>query len=98
MSQILLTLNIPPELEEDLVDYLLSISENSGFTSYSVDGHGQHESLSIAEQVTGRRRRKQFEIILEPNNVTHLIEGLADNVGKDIRYWEIPISRQGSIN
>lgn len=35
----LLVLNITPELEEELVDYLLSREEVGGFTSYPVHGH-----------------------------------------------------------
>ena len=38
----ILMLNVAPELEEDLVDYLLSIEQIVGFTSYTVYGHGQH--------------------------------------------------------
>ena len=40
MNDTLLVLNIPPELEEDLVDYLLSRPSVTGFTSFRVYGHG----------------------------------------------------------
>ncbi|MBL4582383.1 MAG: DUF3240 family protein, partial [Gammaproteobacteria bacterium] len=51
----LLVLNTAPELEEDLIDYLLGFEKIEGFTSYQVHGHGEHHNLNVAEQVTGRR-------------------------------------------
>jgi hypothetical protein len=85
--QQLLVLNIPPEIEDDLVDYLLTIEQTKGFTSYPVRGHGEHRRMSIAEQVTGRRNRIQFELILPPDAVASLIAGLNSKVGTDIFYW-----------
>src|SRR5690606_13563824 len=58
----MLVLNVPPELEEDLVDYLLTLEAVAGFTSFRVHGHGEHAHLSIAEQVAGRRARLRYEI------------------------------------
>ena len=83
----LLVLNITPELEEELVDYLLSREEVGGFTSYPVHGHGAQGRLSIAEQVSGRRKRVQFEILLpEPQEV-----------GKGIHYWQLSVIRSGHL-
>ena len=58
----MLVLNTAPELEENLIDYLLSFEQVEGFTSYQVHGHGEHRNLSVTEQVTGRRKRSQYEI------------------------------------
>ncbi|MBD2858655.1 DUF3240 family protein [Spongiibacter sp. KMU-158] len=93
MSQ-LLVLNIPPELEDELVDYLLGIEALSGFTSYPVRGHGEQRRLSIAEQVTGRRKRVQFELILSAPALTTLLEGLS-SVGTDIYYWYQDVAGSG---
>lgn len=93
----MLVLNITPELEEELVDYLISTESVRGFTSYPVRGHGEQATMSIAEQVSGRRARLQFEIIMQEEAVSKLISGLADNVGKDINYWQQTISNMGKV-
>ncbi|WP_297186040.1 DUF3240 family protein [uncultured Porticoccus sp.] len=93
----LLVLNITPELEEELVDYLLSREEVGGFTSYPVHGHGEQGRLSIAEQVSGRRKRVQFEILLPEPQVDNLIAGLAEEVGKGIHYWQLSVIRSGHL-
>lgn len=91
----LLALNLSPELEEDMVDYLLAQEDVGGFTSYHTRGHGQHADMSLAEQVSGRRKRLQFEIIVEEEKAAELVAGLADKVGKDILYWQYSISNIG---
>lgn len=96
--QTLLVLNINPGLEEDLVDYLLAQDFISGFTSYAVHGHGAHENMSLAEQVSGRRKRVQIEAILNSERANELISGLKANVGTDIVYWEQSISNRGRID
>jgi Protein of unknown function (DUF3240). len=91
----LLVLNISPQVEDAMVDYLLAQSAVSGFTSYPVRGHGEHSHLSIAEQVSGRRKRIQFEIIMAALEVDSLLGGLTENVGKGIAYWQLPVSNFG---
>lgn len=93
----LLVLNVPPELEDQLIDYLLSVPGLEGFTSYAARGHGEHRHMSIAEQVTGRRKRVQFELILSAELVDSLLVGLRDQVGTDIFYWQQPISASGHL-
>jgi nitrogen regulatory protein PII len=96
--QNLLILNTRPELEEDLVDYLLSLSCVSGFTSYPVRGHGHHQNLSVAEQVSGRRKRMQVEIMLEEDAVPTVLSGLVGNVGRDINWWRMPVMDSGMLD
>lgn len=93
----LLQINLPPELEEDMVDYLLAQDAVGGFTSYPTRGHGDHSSMSLAEQVTGRRKRLQFEVIMEDSAVAELVAGLEENVGKGMFYWQQAISNIGRI-
>ena len=95
MKQVLV-LNVPPELEEGMVDYLLN-HEQKGFTSYPVRGHGEHKNLSIAEQVTGRRKRVQFELIVEENLVQVLLGGLGNEVGRDVFWWLQPVLASGHV-
>src|SRR5690554_446716 len=92
----MLVLNVPPVLEEDLVDYLLGHPDIDGFTSFAAAGHGAAGSaLSIAEQVTGRRKRVQFEIIMASDRVDQVTDNLAVEVGPDIVYWHVPITGLG---
>jgi hypothetical protein len=51
--------------------------------------------LTVAEQVSGRRHRLQFEVIMEASQVDTVTSGLAAEVGKDITYWQQPISNLG---
>jgi hypothetical protein len=93
----LLILNIRPELEEDMVDYLLVNEAVSGFTSYLARGHGDHKNMVLSEQVSGRRKRLQFELMVDEVHVAGLLAGLADNVGRDIVYWQQAVSNIGRI-
>lgn len=95
----LLVLNIRPELEEDLVDYLLAQNGVAGFTSYHARGHGLvNEEMSLAEQVSGRRNRLQFEILMDEVDVQALIDGLAVQVGRDIIFWQQMVSNAGRVD
>jgi hypothetical protein len=91
----LLVLNIPPALEDDMVDYLLGLQDVRGFTSFIAQGHGGGERLTVTEQVSGRRKRVQFEIIVEAELADRIIAGLSSSVGKDIAYWQLPVSGIG---
>ncbi len=97
-QQCLLRLNIPPDLEEDVVDLLLASDEIPGFQSYPIRGHGTVGAMTIAEQVEGRRNRVQFEVVIE----TELLESLLQKLKKalpvpDIIYWVMPISASGRL-
>lgn len=97
MNDTLLVLNVAPELEEDLVDYLLARPGVTGFTSFRVHGHGEHSALSVAEQVTGRRARVRFEVVLAAGEVAAVLGGLRAGVGRDIIHWEQPVANFGRI-
>ena len=96
-SQQRLILTIPPSLEDDLVDYLLSLEAVGGFTSYPVHGHGENRQLSIAEQVTGRQKRVQFELILPSDKLEAVLAGLREQVGSDTFYWHQDVNGGGHL-
>jgi hypothetical protein len=53
-TEYLVTLNIPPSLEEMMVDSLLMLESEHDFSSFSVSAHHHHDNnkgLSLAEQV-----------------------------------------------
>ena len=93
----LLVLNINKELEDDLVDYLLELDCIGGFTSMPVRGHGTRGALSAAEQVTGRQQRLAMEILLDASAVDTVLAGLAESVGREIVWWQQPVTRSGRI-
>ena len=97
-SDYLLRLNIPPGLEEDIVDLLLADPEIRGYQSYPIRGHGRVGAMSIAEQVAGRRDRVQFEIVLDSG----LLESTLQNLKKafptpDVIYWVLPVIQSGRL-
>ncbi len=99
LEQSLLVLTAPPGLEEALVDWLLAHAQGLGFTSAQVNGHSsQHGGLSLAEQVSGRRRRIQFQVHGEPAQIDQLLADLADGFqAADIHYWVTPLLRAGHL-
>ena len=92
-SQVLVVLNAPSSLEEPLIDWLLGHDGGLGFTSFPVFGHSSgHDGLSAAEQVSGRIRRRQFQVQMAGAVVDEFLAGLeASMAGADIRYWVLPI-------
>jgi hypothetical protein len=96
--QSLLRLNIPPSLEEDVVDLLLASDEIPGFQSYHTRGHGQVGAMTIAEQVEGRRNRVQFEVALDDDKLEGLLQKLrAAFPVPDIIFWVLPVTGCGRL-
>lgn len=95
----LLTLIAPPGLEEPLVDWLLEFESEYGFSSFPVNGHSsRHEGLTLAEQVSGRKRHIRFEMHLPEAELAALIERLkGDFAGVDLHYWVSPVLGHGRV-
>ncbi len=93
----LLVLTLSPALEEDLIDCLLGLEGVDSFTSQEVYGHGEHGVLSVAEQVSGRRKRLQVSVLLPPALIDTVLAALLEEVGKDIDYREQPLGRVGHL-
>jgi hypothetical protein len=56
-----------------------------------------HENLSLAEQVSGRRKRLQFEMLVDETYVPDILAQLGTAVGRDIVYWQQTVSNVGRI-
>lgn len=98
IQQCLLRLNIPPGLEEDVVDLLLAYDKISGFQSYPTRGHGQVGAMTIAEQVEGRRNRVQFEVVLNDDELEALLQKFKEALPvPDIIYWVLPVAASGRL-
>jgi hypothetical protein len=95
----LLTLNVPPDLEEPIVDWLLAREDSTGFTSFPVYGHStSHDGLSPAEQVSGRQRRQQFQIQIRADGVDVFIDDIRKSFGNaGIHFWVLPLTLGGHL-
>ena len=93
----LVTLYVPPALEETLVDFLLENDEICGFSTTEAYGHGQRPSgMTLLEQVTGRQRRIQFMIETKQAYVSTLLELLGKKfVG--LHYMVTPLLAAGRL-
>ena len=98
-KEFLITLNVPPSLEEALVDCLLTFESEQGFSSLPVSAHDhRNEGLSLAEQVTGRQRKIRFQMYIDKSDLSALLERLKmDFSGAGIQYWVMPVIENGLI-
>jgi Protein of unknown function (DUF3240) len=98
-SSFLVTINVPPALEERVVDWLLEREDAPGFTSYIANGHGaNHEHLSLAEQVSGRQRRIEFRVEVPSDTLDAFVAALSAAFGgADVYYFVLPVNRSGHL-
>jgi hypothetical protein len=98
-TEYLLRLNVPPGLEEDVVDLLLANPEIRGYQSYPIRGHGRIGAMTVAEQVVGRRNRIQFEIVVDSDLLEATLQSLkAQFPTPDVIYWVLPVLRSGRLS
>lgn len=95
----LLVLIASPQLEEPLVDWLLTRECPQGFSSAHVNGHATDpEHMSIAEQVRGSRRQVQFQIQTDRETARGCITDLKrDFAGAGLHYWILPLVEGGHL-
>lgn len=99
MNECLLVLIVTPSVEHTLVEWLLERDDVSGFTSMPISGHGTSmHSLSVAEQVAGRRRQVMFSMHV-PEAVAHDVIAAARHSfgGSGLHYWVLPVLAAGHI-
>ncbi len=99
-AQVMLTLTVPPKLEELMVDILLENSSISGFTSYKVYGHGAVKggAMSVLDQVTGRQANIQFVLHAQADVIDGLVTQLKGRfAGAGLHYVVQPVIDVGSI-
>ena len=98
-TEYLVTLNIPPSLEEMMVDSLLMLEAEHGFSSFPVNAHHyDNKGLSLAEQVTGRQKRVRFQMYVPVEKLPALLEQLRQEFsGSGIQYWVLPVIENGVI-
>ena len=98
-KEYLVTLNIPPSLEEHMVDCVLMFEEDHGFSIFPVNAHHHlNKGLSLAEQVTGRQKRIRFQMYVPATELPALLEQLRQEFsGSGIQYWVLPVIENGTI-
>lgn len=98
MHKALIAINVPPTLEDAVVDWLLE-RDSPAFTSYPVHGHSaRHDHLSVSEQVSGRQRRLQFEVELDAAELEPFLAGLVQAFGgSDLYYRATPVAAAGHL-
>lgn len=94
----LLTIIAPPAMEETLIDWLLIQDNISGFTSQLANGHGSGHNMTLAEQVTGRRRQISFMIVLKKQWAESVLTDLKHCFTESgLHYWLMPLAESGRI-
>ncbi len=95
----LVTLGVPPSLEDNVVDCLLTLESERGFSSLQINAHHHlNQGLSIAEQVTGRQKEIRFEIRVSEEGLQELLQQLRlEFSGSQLYYWVSPVLQSGVI-
>ena len=99
MSKFCLTLICSREVEEKLLDTLLSHVEDEVFTSTPTFSHGTAQGrLSSVEKVMGRSRSVQVQIVTNDEELASLTELLQQRFkGTGLRYWASALSTEGEV-
>jgi hypothetical protein len=99
-DRVVVVLSVHPRLEEQVVDWLLQSESGTGFSSFRIRGHsGEHEHLSITEQVSGRQNRERFEIVIGNEDLSAFLQSLSDEFkGADVHYWVLPVLTSKDLN
>ncbi len=99
MSELCLTLVCPPAVEEKLLDLLLLSPHVSFFTSTATAAHGMaHDNLDQTEQVLGRARATEIQVILDAANQAALLDAVRRQfAGAGLRYWLTAVAEAGAI-
>lgn len=99
VKEYLVTLNVPPSLEEAVIDCLLMVESEHGFSSFPVSSHDhRNKGLSQAEQVTGRQRKVRIQMYVPEHELADLLAQLREEFsGAGINYWVLPVIENGVI-
>ena len=95
----LVILNAASALEEAVVDCLLTLESEHGFSSFPVSvHHHENKGLSLAEQVSGRQKQICFQIHVDEEGAKLLLNRLKEEfAGSGIQYWVLPMLESTEI-
>ncbi len=99
MSSLCLTLVCSPAIEEKLLDLLLLSPHVSFFTSTATAAHGMaHDNLDQTEQVLGRARATEIQVILAAADKAALLDSIRQHFSNaGLRYWITAVAEAGEI-
>lgn len=99
MANFCLTLICPPTVEERLLDTLLTTPGCELFTSHPTYSHGMApDRLSTNEQVLGRSRSTQVQVLLDVTTLGGVLDVLRDAFSRvGIRYWVTAVPEDGEL-
>lgn len=99
MADYCMTLICPCAVEEKLLDALLATVGADVFTSTPTHSHGTAPGrLSATEQVMGRSRSVQVQVLLSPQELQGLRELLLrEFAGTGLRYWATAVALEGEL-
>jgi hypothetical protein len=95
----LINLVVSPEVEGPVTDWLLAQDRVSGFSSHPIAGHGSSEhSMTLAEQVAGKRRQVLFQLHMPCDEARALIDRIKSQfAGSGMHYWLQPVLESGHL-
>ncbi len=95
----LIRLTASPTLEEALIDWLARFESPYGFSSFPLSGHSSRmDGMSLAEQVSGRKKRVAFEIDVAEAELASFLDRLRQDFnGSGIHFQVLPVSESGDI-
>jgi len=98
-NEFLLSLIVPLEIKDDLVDTLMEQEDITGFTLFPVDGFSKkHSEFNIKEQVEGYRRYYKFEIMHSIDIQQALLQSIKPICeASNIRYWVYDLNSSGNF-
>lgn len=101
MSELrLLTLVVPPRLEENVIGLLLEHPHWAArFVCFRAEGHGQAMPLSgSAELVRGRSPRLMVQLVLGEEDMQALLARLREAVpSHEVAYWSLALKEAGTL-
>lgn len=95
----LITLHLPPALEDVCVELLLEHPSTHSFSSTPARGHGEAvDALSLTEQVSGWRRETRIEVVVEASARAGLLAVLQARLATPaVRYRVTPVAEAGDF-
>ncbi|MBE9538818.1 MAG: DUF3240 family protein [Proteobacteria bacterium] len=93
----ILTLVVPVDVKDDVVDTLIEMEGITGFNLEKIAGFSkEHSRFNLREQVGGYRELYRFEVIHSKKQQPLLLSALRPVCDAPrIRYWITPILEQG---
>jgi hypothetical protein len=89
-TRVLITLVVPPVLEDACIELLLEHPSTPAFSSTPARGHGDDPAhLSLSEQVSGWRREVRIEVEVADEDRRGLLDALRERLPTPAVRWRV---------